>query len=104
VQDARTLYYEQSGKVREAEAIFAAAKKDRNLVAMREIKAENRDYLALGRFLDAASKQIKARRQLQDAIERSDLPLAEKRRQLKTLEAQEEAIYNRFYARFMRAL
>lgn len=103
IQDARTLFHEQSARVREAESMFSAAKRDRDPEAMRSILRENREVLLLGRVLDAAGKQIKARRQVADAIERSDLPLAAKRRQLETIERQEEALYSRFHGLFLGA-
>jgi hypothetical protein len=103
IQDARTLFHEQSAVVREAQSMFSAAKRDNNQTAMQFIARENREFITLGRLLDAAGKHVKARRQLADAIERSDLPLAAKRRQLEGVEQQEAAIYSAFYSLFTEA-
>ncbi len=70
---------------------------------MHSMAQEQQELLALGRLLDATGKQIKARRQLADAIERSDLPLAAKRRQLEAVEQQEAAIYGTFNRLFVGA-
>lgn len=100
IQDARSLFHEQADQIRGAMAMFQAARKDGNQEAMRSIAQDNRALLALGKVLQGTQKLIRARRQIADAIERSDLPLADKRRQLRAMEQQEAVIYQRFYTIF----
>ncbi|MFZ1324449.1 MAG: LPD38 domain-containing protein [Candidatus Contendobacter sp.] len=103
IQDARTLFNEQSRQVRDAISMFSSAKRDHDVDAARSILEKHREILALGHVLESARKQIKARRRLADAIERADVPLAAKRRQLEAVETQEEAVYNRFFELFSAA-
>ena len=103
IQDARTLFNEQSATVRLAVDAFNAAKRAKDLPAMRQMIDEQRQVLALGKVLQTAQKMIRARRELEDRINQSDLPLEEKRAQLKAVEKQESAILSRFTARFEKA-
>jgi len=103
IQDARTLFNEQSATVRLAVDAFNAAKRAKDLPAMRQMIDEQRQVLALGKVLQTAQKMIRARRELEDRINQSDLPLQEKRAQLKAVEKQESAILSRFTARFEKA-
>ena len=103
IQDARTLFNEQSATVRLAVDAFNAAKRAKDLPAMRQILDEQRQVLALGKVLQTAQKMIRARRELEDQINQSDLPLEEKRAQLKAVEKQESSILSRFTARFEKA-
>lgn len=103
IQDARTLFNEQSATVRLAVDAFNAAKRAKDLPAMRQMIDEQRQVLALGKVLQTAQKMIRARREFEDRINQSDLPLEEKRAQLKAVEKQESAILSRFTARFEKA-
>lgn len=103
IQDARAVFNAQAGAIQEALATFNAARRDRNFEAARDIQSEHRELLALGRTLRSAQQAVRARRQMEDEIGRSDLPLAEKRRQLDALEQKEEAIYSKFHDLFLAA-
>jgi hypothetical protein len=103
IQDARTVFNEQATAIQEAMATFNAARRDRNIEAVREIQKENLEMLALGRILRSAQQAVRARRQQEDEINRADLPLAEKRRRLEAIEQQEERVYSQFYSVFMGA-
>lgn len=103
IQDARTLFNEQSATVRLAVDAFNAAKRAKDLPAMRQMLDEQRQVLVLGKVLQTAQKMIRARRELEDRINQSDLSLEEKRAQLKAVENQESSILSRFTARFEKA-
>lgn len=103
VQDARTQFQEQSAQVRQAVDAFNAAKRARDVSAMREISTDNRELLALGKVLTRVRDSVKISRSLQDQINRSNLSLSEKRNRLQELDRQETAIYDRFWTIFERA-
>jgi hypothetical protein len=103
IQDARALFNEQSATVRLAVDAFNAAKRAKDLPAMRQMLDEQREILTLGKVLRTAQKMIRVRRELEDRINQSDLSIEEKRAQLKTIEKQESSILSRFTARFEKA-
>ncbi|WP_418648518.1 LPD38 domain-containing protein [Thauera butanivorans] len=105
IRGARARFWEAAEEVREAQEAFARAKKledvaERNDLA-RQIQAENRELLALGKALDARTKAIKHERDLIDAIMADESrTLSERRVMVREVEARERRLYDEFVAEF----
>lgn len=105
IRGARARFWEAAEEVREAQEAFARAKKledlaDRNDLT-RQIQAENRELLAMGKALDARTKAIKHERDLIDAIMADESrTLSERRVMVREVEARERRLYDQFVAEF----
>lgn len=97
---ARSRFYRASDKVRAAEDRLRRAEKLLDGGDLKDkaaqIEAEQGFLLNLGDSLDEYSKWVKEVREDIVGVQRQDLPTAEKRQKIKTLEQQEAALYDEF--------
>jgi hypothetical protein len=101
IQDARTYYNDQAQQVRAAVGALNAAKRAKDAAGLNSIVHEKAEMIRLGSTLLRLNKAVQSRRELEQAIKASDLPLPEKREQLKVVEAQESRLYELFDAMFV---
>lgn len=100
IQNTRSRFYEQAEQVKIAIGAFNAAKKAGDVSEMRDILHEKAKLIRLGGVLNAFSKMIRHRRQLQDQINASNHPLKQRRLMLKSIENEERRIYDQFSSIF----
>jgi predicted RNA methylase len=100
VQDARQAYYKAVDEAKEAAGSFRLAKAAHDTEAMAEMMKDNAPLLALAKFATKQQKMIKSLRDAQDSIRISDMPLAQKRLQLKEMEKKEMQVYENFLLAF----
>ena len=101
VSDARGAYYSAKNEAKEAENELNRARKAGDFKTVAELRTNNQELLALDRYADSLQKRINAARDRQDAIKQSEtLTVAEKRLMLKSMERDEEKLYDQFLERF----
>lgn len=103
IQDERTYYHSQAQHVKIAMGAFNAAKRAKDAAGIQTIAYEQAELLRLGTVLGKLTKAIQGRRELEQQITASDLPLAEKRKQLEWVQAQESTLYDLFDGLFLSA-
>jgi len=101
IQDVRTRFAEQAHQVKAALGAFSAAKRAKDAAGMLDIALEKAALLRLGDTLEAITKSVRARRELHQLITASDVPLAQKRLWLRTVEKQEAEYYDLFDRLFL---
>jgi hypothetical protein len=104
IADTRRAYYDAKEKAQDAAEELARAKKARDFSKMNDIVKEKSELIAMDRYADRLSKQIKAHRDRQDAIRVSDMSVGQKRILLKQMENDEAKIYDRYLATFKRTV
>ncbi|GEM_PF-201729 len=104
VQNARTLFSDQANQIREAVGAFNAAKRAQDSAGMFDLVREKAALIRLGSVLEQFQGLIKTRRQLHDLIQATDMPLPQKRLQLKTIEQEESKLYGLFSQIFRHSL
>ena len=105
IRGARARFWEAAEEVREAQEAFARAKKLEDMAARtdltRQIQAEKRELLALGKALYERTKAIKAYRDAVDAFMADDSrTLSERRLLVREVEVRERRLYDEFVATF----
>ena len=97
VADARSRFWEATNEAKQAADAFAMAKKGHDGSAMKEIRDADNDLIQLSRFADHMGKAAAKKRDLIDQIRMNDqMPLAQKREQMKEIEQKEQEYYDRF--------
>lgn len=104
IADTRRAYYEAKEKAQDAAEELSRAKKARDFSKMNDIVKEKSELIAMDRYADRLSKQIKAQRDRQDAIRISDMSVGQKRILLKQMENDEAKLYDRYLATFKRTV
>lgn len=97
VADARSRFWEAANDAKAAADAFAMAKKAHDSSAIKEMHEADGDMILLSRFADRIGKAAAKQRNLIDAIRMDDqMPLAQKREQMKAVEQKEQEYYDRF--------
>lgn len=96
ISDSRRAYYEARDEAKSALEEFNRAKKARDMSRAEDILKEKGELIALARYAARFSEQATLARDREDQIRLSDMPVAEKRLQLKQMEKDEEKIYDRY--------
>jgi len=103
VQEARSRYYEAVEEAKAAKETFSRFKKLGRFEEMATYQRENRALISMAAVADATSKRIKRARDFYDAVKLNPkLPLAAKRRQLRSMALNEMRIYDGFVRMFQR--
>jgi hypothetical protein len=101
VSDSRAKFWEIANEVKVAADELSMAKKDHNGSAVKEIRDSEGDMIRLSKFADKMGKAASKKRDAIDAIRQDDqMPLDQKREQMKAIEQKEQEYYDRFLKMF----
>lgn len=101
VADARSRFWEAANAAKVAADELAMAKKDHNGSAAKEIRDAEGDMVRLSKMADRMGKAASKKRDAIDAIRQDDqMPLEQKREQMKAIEQKEWEYYDRFLKMF----
>lgn len=101
VQEARARYYEAVEEAKIAKETFARFKKQGRFEEMETYQGKNEAMISMAKVAETTAKRIKAARNRYDEVKLDpDLPLPEKRRQLREMEREETQIYDDFVRMF----
>jgi hypothetical protein len=101
VSDSRAKFWELANEVKVAADELSMAKKDHNGSAVKEIRDSEGDMIRLSKFADKMGKAASKKRDAIDAIRQDDqMPLDQKREQMKAIELKEQEYYDRFLKMF----
>ena len=101
VTDARARFWEAANEAKVAADELAMAKKDHNGSAVKEIRDAEGDMVRLSKMADRMGKAASKKRDAIDAIRQDDqMPLDQKREQMKAIEQKEQEYYDRFLKMF----
>lgn len=104
VADARSRFWEAANEAKVAADELAMAKKDHNGSAAKEIRDAEGDMIKLSRMAGRMGKAASKKRDAIDAIRQDDqMPLEQKREQMKEIEQKEGEYYDRFLKMFDKA-
>lgn len=96
VSDARARFWRYQGETRKAVEGFQRAIDSEDRDQIRSFAKENRKLIALGDVAKAFSEAASASRDRVQQIRLGDLPIAQKRDQIKKIEDREAELYDRF--------